>query len=251
MVLHYLARFFILSLLCVAACCIRFYLFENSTLVGNTKMKRVLLKSNPTECLGECVHLDGCESFNVFYDEFGRLICDLYSISNKTLKSSPLTMHFTVNEFALTQPLAKLTTEAATDSTTLSTISTKTVTPVLEFVNIVRKKSSDWECVSSNLKWILKETSCQLFYFVDGGALALPNGKCAQITGSQIIFSTITDCDNFTFPSSVKQFKHTNSTQKCIRFFGDRQPMLDNCDKGYKYEKKEAITSAQTKIDQN
>ena len=158
-------------------------------------------------------------------------------------------MHFTVNEFALTQPLAKLTTEATTDSTTLSTISTKTVTLVKEFINIVRKKSSDRECVSSNLKWILKKTSCQLFYFIDGGALALPNGKCAQITGSQIIFSTITGCDNSTFLSSVKQFEHTNSTQKCIRFFGDRQPMLDNCNKGYKYEKKEAITSVQTKID--
>ena len=106
-------------------------------------MKRAVLKSNPTECLGECVHLDGCESFNVFYNEFGRLMCDLYSISNKTLKSNPLTMHFTVNEFALTQPLTKLITEATTDSTTLpATTSTKSVTPVKESceINIVRKK---------------------------------------------------------------------------------------------------------------
>ena len=136
-------------------------------------MKRVVLKSNPTECLGECVHLDGCESFNVFYNEFGRLMCDLHSISNKTLKSSPLTMHFTVNEFALTQPQAKLITEATTDSTTLpATTSTKSVTPVKESceINIVRKNTSNNECVSSDLKWILKDnnTNCELFYFIDG-----------------------------------------------------------------------------------
>ena len=237
MVLHYLARFFILSLLCVVVCCIRFYLFENSKLVGNTKMKRVLLKSNPTECLGECVHLDGCESFNVFYNKFGRLVCDLYSISNKTLKSSPLTMHFTVNEFALTQPLAKLTTEATTGSATLPTISIKTVTPVKESVNIVRKNNSNWDCISSDLKWILKDNNCQLFYFIDGGALTLSDGKCGEIFGSQVRFSTNTDCDNFTFSNSVKQFEHTNSAKKCIRFFRDREPVLDNCNENYQYKK--------------
>ena len=205
-------------------------------------MKRVVLKSNPTECLGECVHLDGCESFNVFYNEFGRLMCDLHSISNKTLKSSPLTMHFTVNEFALTQPQAKLITEATTDSTTLpATTSTKSVTPVKEFceINIVRKNTSNNECVSSDLKWILKDnnTNCELFYFIDGGALTSSDGKCVQISGSEVSFSTSTDCDNFAFPNSVKQFEHTKSIQKCIRFFGDRQPGLDNCHKKYKYEK--------------
>ena len=35
-----------------------FYLFQNSKLVGNTKMKRVLLKSNPTVCLGDVNVMD-------------------------------------------------------------------------------------------------------------------------------------------------------------------------------------------------
>ena len=190
MLIFFLARFFILSLLCVAVCCIRFYLFENSKLVNDTKLKTVVLKSEPTECLGECVHLEGCKSFNVLYNESGRLICDLYASSDGMLQNSSFTMHFTVNELASTQFLAELTTEATTDSTTLpATTTTKTVNPVEEYI-IVKNDGSHRYCVSSTLMWILNETSsnCQLFHFMDGGALSLSDTTCAQISQSQVAF---------------------------------------------------------------
>ena len=115
MVLHFLARFFILSLLCVAVCYIRFYLFKNSKLVSDTKLKTVVLKSKPTECLGECVYLDRCKSFNVLYNESGRLICDLFSISDSMLQKSSFAMHFTVNESISTQLSTQVATETTTD----------------------------------------------------------------------------------------------------------------------------------------
>ena len=112
MVLHFLARFFILSLLCVAVYCIRFYLSENAKLISNTKRKRVVLKSESTECLGECVHLDGCKSFNVFYNESRGLLSDLFSISDSMLQKNSFAMHFIVNEQASTQLSTELTMEA-------------------------------------------------------------------------------------------------------------------------------------------
>ena len=236
MLIFFLARFFILSLLCVAVCCIRFYLFENSKLVNDTKLKTVVLKSEPTECLGECVHLEGCKSFNVLYNESGRLICDLYASSDGMLQNSSFTMHFTVNELASTQLLAELTAEATTDSTTLpATTTTKTVNPVEEYI-IVKNDGSHRYCVSSTLMWILNETisNCQLFHFMDGGALSLSDTTCAQISQSQVAFST-NPCDNFTY--SEMQFQFTKNTVKCIRFFEDREPMLDNCAAAYQYKK--------------
>ena len=234
MVLFFLARFLMLSLLCVAVCCIRFYLFENSKLVNDTKLKTVVLKSEPTECLGECVHLEGCKSFNVLYNGSGRLICDLYASSDSMLQNNSFTMHFTVNGLASTQLLNELTTEATTDSTKLpATTTTKTVNPVEEYI-IVKKNGNHRYCVSSTLMWILHDTSsnCQLFYFIDGGALNLSDRRCAHIYGSQVEFST-NPCDNFTY--SKKQFQFTKNTVKCIRFLEDKGPVLDNCDNAYRY----------------
>ena len=236
MLLFFLARFFILSLLCVAVCCIRFYLFENSKLVSDTKLKRVVLKSEPTECLGECVHLEGCKSFNVLCNESGRLICDLYSSSDGMLQNNSFTMHFTVNELASTQLFAELTTEATADSTTLpATTTTKTVYPVEKYI-IVKNDVSHGYCVSATLMWILSDSSsnCQLFHFMDGGALSLPDTRCAQISGSQITFST-NPCDNFTY--SKMQFQSTKEALQCIRFLENAKPVLDNCDNAYQYEK--------------
>ena len=241
MVLHCLARLFIIFLLCVAVFCIRFYLFENLELASDNKMKRVVLKSKPTECLGECVHLDGCESFNVFRNKNGKLICDLYAISNSTLQIKPHTMHFTVNGLASTQPPPELATEVTTDPAIFpETTLPKPVTAIEEPINIVRKNTSHSECVSSNLKLTSKDSNsiCEKFYFIDGGALRRSNQKCAQISSDdQVKFSTTSACDNFTFENSVKQFQHTNNIKRCIRFFGDRKPMLDNCYDTYQYEK--------------
>lgn len=239
MVLFFLARFFILSLLCVAVCCIRFYLFENARLVSDTKLKRVVLKSEPTECLGECVHLEGCKSFNILYNGSGRLICDLYASSDSMLQNNSFTMHFTVNGLASTQLLNELTTEATTDSTTLpATTTTETVNPVEEYI-VVKNNGNHMYCVSSTLMWILQDTSsnCQLFHFIDGGALSLSDKRCAQISESQVAFST-NPCDNFTY--SKNQFQFTKNTVKCIRFLEDRKPVLDNCNKEYEYKKKKA-----------
>ena len=145
-------------------------------------------------------------------------------------------MHFTANELALTQPLAKRTTEAIADSTTLpATTTTKTVNPVEEYI-IVKKNGRHRYCISSTLMWILHNTSsnCQLFHFIDGGALSLPDRRCAQISDSQVAFTT-NPCDSFTY--SKMQFQFTKNTVKCIRFLEDVKPVLDNCDKAYQYKK--------------
>ena len=91
-------------------------------------------------------------------------------------------------------------------------------------------------CVSATLTWILSDTSsnCQLFHFMDGGALSLPDTRCAQILDSQVKFST-DPCDNFTY--SKMQFQFTKRTAKCIRFLENIKPVLDVCDKLYQYEK--------------
>ena len=239
MLLFFLARFFILSLLCVAVCCIRFYLFENSRLVSDTKLKRVVLKSEPTECLGECVHLEGCKSFNVFYNESRGLLCDLFSISDSMLHKNSFTMHFTVNEQLSTQISTELTTETTTDSRRLpATTTAKTVNPVEEYI-VVKKNGDDSYCVSSTLMWILHDTSsnCQLFHFIEGGALRLSNQNCAQNSAyDQVKFST-SPCDDFTFVDSKEQFQYTQNPVKCIRFLDESEPVLDNCHKAYGYKK--------------
>ena len=243
MVLHFLARFFILSLFCVAICCIRFYLFQNSKLVSDTKLKRIVLKSKPTECLGECVHLDQCKSFNVIYNESRGLICDLFSISNSTLQKDSFTMHFTVNELASTQLSNEARTEATTDSTTFpATNPTKTVNPNEESIYIVKKNDKGTYCVSLTQIWILQDISskCQLFYFIDGGALRLQDRRCARIDVSQVVFST-NPCDSFTF--SKNQFQHTKTQRNCIRFLENTGPVFDNCDKTFQY-KKEKVTGS-------
>ena len=194
------------------------------------------MKLKPTECLGECVHLEGCKSFNVLYNESESLICDLYASSGSMLQKNSLTMHFTVNGQALTQILAELTTDATADSTTLpATNTTKTVSPVEEYI-IVKNNSSHRFCVSSTLMWILHNTSsnCQLFHFIDGGALSLLDRRCARIYGSQVVFST-NPCDNFTY--SKKQFQFTKNTGTCIRFFEDMEPVMDHCYEMHQYKK--------------
>ena len=69
---------------------------------SNAKMRRVVLKSEPTEYFVECVDLDGCKSFNVFYNESRGLLRDLFAISDRILQKKSFTMHFTINEHART-----------------------------------------------------------------------------------------------------------------------------------------------------
>ena len=101
---YFLLEVLILFLLCTLVRCVSFYMLENTELVNETKMKRVVLNLQPAECLGEWTHFYGCKLFNVFYDEFGRLTCDLYAILDGTLESSPLALHFTLNAHAFKSP---------------------------------------------------------------------------------------------------------------------------------------------------
>ena len=57
-----------------------------SALHSQVKMKRVVLKSEPTDYLVECVDLDGCKSFNIFYNESRGLLSDLFAISDRMLQ---------------------------------------------------------------------------------------------------------------------------------------------------------------------
>lgn len=101
---YFLLEVLILFLLCTLVRCVSFYMLENTELVNETKMKRVVLNLQPAECFGECTHFYGCKSFNVFYNEFGRLTCDLYAILDGTLESSPLALHFKLNAHAFKSP---------------------------------------------------------------------------------------------------------------------------------------------------
>ena len=243
-------------------------MLKNTELVNETRLKRVLLNSQPTECLGECIHFYGCKSFNVFYDEFGRLTCDLYEILEGTLDSSPLAMHFTLNAHASKSPtttqngITTLQVNPATQKTVSSTSptimqTTKTSsteqetstqpTALTETTDVIGEaiivvKMDDKECVSSSLKWILrddKNTNCQKFFFVNGGALKLRNGDCTKTSGSEIDFASSSSCDSFTYDSTTKQFQYTQNERYCIRFESNGNPMMDNCHHTLQYNKRE------------
>ena len=241
--------------------CVRFYMLENTELVNETRMKRVVLNSQPAECLGECTHFYGCKSFNVFYDEFGRLTCNLYAIQDGTLESSPLTMHFTLNAYAFKSPtttqngITTLQVNPTTQNTvsfTSSTVIQTTETPsttqettgvVEESIIIVNQDGEDWHCVSSSLKWISKDdenTDCQQFFFLNGGALKLPNGHCTKTSGVILEFASTPSCDILTFDDTVKQFQYTENQQFCIRFYNSSEsfgPRKDKCYHAYQYYK--------------
>ena len=282
---YFLVKVLMLFLLCTLVRCVRFYMLENTELVNETRMKRVVLNSQPTECLGECIHFYDCKSFNVFYDEFGRLTCDLYEKLDGTLKYSLLAMHFTLNAhasksptttqneittsrvnpttqeaFSATSPTVTQTTkmlstaqevstqlpttvalESTSHSTTVLSTTLKETTDVVgESINVIKQVDNKPYCVSTALKWISKDgenTACQQFYFVNGGALKLPNGHCAEISGSVIKFASSSSCDSFTYDNTTKQFQYTKDVNYCIMFMNSKDPMNDHCHDTRQYNK--------------
>ena len=284
---YLLSKVLILFLLCTLVCCINYYMLENTELVNEKILKRVELNSQPTECLGECIHFYGCKSFNVFYNKFGRLTCDLYAIPDGILESSPFAMHFTLNAnasksptttqngiatsqvnpttqeaFFSTAPTVTQTSETLSTAQETSTQLRNTVLPestshsitVLsttlketpdvggESINVLKQVGTESYCVSTALRWISKDdenTSCQQFFFVNGGALKLPNGHCAITSVSVINFVSSTSCDSFTYDGTTKQFQHTKNTGYCIRFENNIAPTNDHCDHTRQYNKVE------------
>ena len=243
-------------------------MLENTELVNETRMKRVVLNSKPTECLGECIHFYECKSFNVFYNEFGRLTCDLYEILDGTLESSPLAMHFTLNAHASKSPTTTQngittfqvnpTTQKTVSSTsptmiqttkapsatqeTLTQVTTLTETTdvIGESIIVLRQNGEDRDCVSSSLKWISEDdenAACHSFYFVNGGALKLPNGHCTETSGSVIKFVSSSSCDSFTYDNTIKQFQYTKNVDYCIRFMDNADPVNDLCHYTRQYNK--------------
>ena len=74
----------------------RFVMLENTKLVNEQSIKSVPLKSDPAECLGECLYTLNCKSLNV-YQDLKTLNCDLYKSDNGKLEYSYNTMYFTDN----------------------------------------------------------------------------------------------------------------------------------------------------------
>lgn len=93
----------VLLLMCESLLCKDFYMLNNVELVGGSKLKRVKLISKPMECLGECIHTIGCESFNVFYIVQG-LVCDLYGASNEILVNNEKAIYFKGNKLITANP---------------------------------------------------------------------------------------------------------------------------------------------------
>ena len=243
-------------------------MLENTELVNEKILKRVELNSQPTECLGECIHFYGCKSFNVFYDEFGRLTCDLYAILDGILESSPLAMHFTLNAHnskspsttqngitklqvnpttqktvSSTSPIEIQTTKATSttlEASTQPTTLAETTDVVEESIIVVKQVGEDWHCVSSSLKWISmddKNTDCQQFLFVNGGALKLPSGHCTETSGPVVRFVISSSCDSFTYDNTTKQFQCTEDVNHCINFLDTADQVKEHCHPERQYNK--------------
>ena len=94
MALNSMDKVLVVFFMCESLLCKEFYMLNNVELVSGSKLKRVKLISKPMECLGECIHTTGCESFNVFYDVFQSLFCDLYGVSNEILLNNQKAIYF-------------------------------------------------------------------------------------------------------------------------------------------------------------
>ena len=103
----------------------------------------------------------------------------------------------------------------------------------------MKTNSSGAYCISLKRIWILKDIgNCQLFHFIEGGLLRLPDQSWAQNSANndQVQFST-SPCDDLTFVHSKEQFQYTQKPVTCIRFFDKLEPVLDTCDIAYRYKK--------------
>lgn len=111
----------VLFSICESLLCKDFYMLNNVELVSGSKLKRVKLISKPMECLGECMHTTGCESFNVFYDVVQSLVCDLYGVSNEILLNKQKAIYFKGKESIAADPKILPSTLSMSQSTSAPT----------------------------------------------------------------------------------------------------------------------------------
>lgn len=144
MALNSMDRVLVLFLICESLLCKDFYMLNNVELVSGSKLKRVKLASKPMECLGECMHTTGCESFNVFYDVVQSLVCDLYGVSNEILQNNQKAIYFKGKKSTAADPKILPSTLSMLQSTSaptedLATSDSFLTTKQIEKSSIVKK----------------------------------------------------------------------------------------------------------------
>ena len=138
----------VLFSICESLLCKDFYMLNNVELVSGSKLKRVKLISKPMECLGECMHTTGSESFNVFYDVVQSLVCDLYGVSNEILLNKQKAIYFNGKESTAADPKILPSTLSMSQSTSaptedLATSDSFLTTKQIEKSSIVKKSLKD------------------------------------------------------------------------------------------------------------
>ena len=113
--------------ICFARNQMRFYKV-NGRMVDKaaTRMKTIFIK-NPTDCLGECLHAEGCRSFYVYPRSSGEYHCDLYSKNpcGFIKKEANHYVFFTIKECKFHLRLAKSGGCVTTDDNALLFVNTK------------------------------------------------------------------------------------------------------------------------------
>ena len=218
MVLSRLSQYLLVLLLCTSVDCKLFYMMENMELVDEKEIKSGVIISLPTDCLGECFFTAGCESFNVFHDFLGRLMCNLYTVSQGTLVSSPHVIHFTTNK---------------SDKPVTPTTSPNGITSGNEKLFILEKViQGTLHCLGSSLKWKANNPSqCQTFKVVNGKTLIMvPNGKCFGLDATFVKLRQPPSCGNLTYNDNTKQFQYNADMGECIEFYNNTEPRVHGCD---------------------
>lgn len=218
MVLSHLSKYLLVLLLCTSVDCKFFYMMENMELVDEKKIKSGVIISKPTDCLRECLLTAGCESFNVFHNFPGRLMCSLYTVSHGTLASSPHVIHFTTNKS--NKPVTPTTSpNGITSSNEKSFILEKNIQGTLH-------------CLGSSLKWKVNIPSqCQILKVINGETLIMiPNEKCFGLHATSVELTQPPSCGNLRYNDNTKQFQYNADIHKCIEFKNSSKPLVHACD---------------------
>ena len=244
----------------------RFVMLENTKLVNEQSIKSVPLKSDPTECLGECLYTLNCKSFNV-YQDLKTLNCDLYKSDNGKLEYSYNTMYFTDN--ILTDRIPSIS--ATTKSSTLTTGITFTSADVSATQSVKQSSTSNRKtnkasneifviinlstpnCVFPNLSFAKPSFAgeCQILKFGSNMTLQLTTvaqqttGYCLQRYGTTVTKAD-QDCSQFNYNTDKKQFELTTDVSSCIEFQQYKEPVANLCDSSRSYGK---ITWNEEEID--
>lgn len=244
----------------------RFVMLENTKVVNEQSIKSVPLKSDPTECLGECLYTLNCKSFNV-YQDLKTLNCDLFKSDTGKLEYSYNTMYFTDNILADRIPSISATTKPSTLTTgvTFTTADVSATQSVKQSSTSNRKTNkasneifviinlSTHNCVFSNLSFAKPSFAreCQILKFGSDMTLQLATvaeqttGSCLQRYGTTVT-KTDQDCSQFNYNTDKMQFELTTDVSICIEFQQYKEPVANLCDLSRSYGK---ITWNKEKID--